>query len=610
MKSFWAALLAFVVGSIVLSVFSVMVFVGIAATMNGIRTTVRPGSVLMLDLDVVTDSPPSSLMQDIDWLTFSKTPSASIFSVLSTIDAAASDPNIEGIYIRTDAMAMISAAHIEEIRSALNDFRASGKFVVAYSEIYTQTGYYLASVADRVYMHPEGVFDWRGLSMQQFFFKGLLDKLDVEPIVVRHGTYKAAVEPFLANTMSPANRKQSEMLVNSMWKVFVGAVATSRNLPPEQLQQWADELAIRSPQIAENKGLIDKAIYEDQVEEILQSLVNPSVADSVTLSPDSLVRQDEVVSTALSSRKLHLVSFRDYAAQVMPDAKNIYPNQVAIIYAEGEIIDGQSIPGYVGGASLAQKLDRARRNDKIKAVVLRVNSPGGSALAADVIWREVERLRAVKPVVVSMGPTAASGGYYIACPADAILAQELTVTGSIGVFGLWFDLSDMLKNKLGVTVESVGSNPYSDMGSPFRNPAGEELRYFQQQVERTYGTFVQHVADGRNLSLEQVEQVAEGRVWSGVDAQQVGLVDGFGGLREAASLAADRAGLNGDFQLIQILDQPESLFTLVNSLFASERGSGVISKNFELQEDAWNRLIRTLSEEGVKARLPFLYEVR
>jgi protease-4 len=517
-----------------------------------------------------------------------------LFKAIAAINTAATDDRIEGICINLDEYTNASISAIEEIRAALVSFKESGKFIVAYNENYSQGAYYLASVADRVYMNPEGSFDWRGLAMQSMFFKGLLDKLGVEPVVIRHGTFKAAVEPFILNKMSDANRLQNQTLANALWGTITEAIATSRNIPVENLQQWANTLAVDSPKAALELGLIDGLRYEDQVKNELAALV----AGETT---------DESLTTEETEADPKIVSFGDYVAQMTP-TKSLSKNKVAIIYAQGDIVDGAGAMGEVGSTSLVAKIVKARKDPNVKAVVLRVNSPGGSALAAEVMWRELTLLKEKVPVIVSMGDYAASGGYYISAPADVIYTDRTTITGSIGVFGLFFNAGDALKNKLGVTVDVVNTNTHSDMGSMFRSPSAAENRYLQSSVEQVYSTFVGHVAEGRNMTTEAVDKIGEGRVWSGVDAVNLGLADGIGGLYDAIAIAADRAGVAEDFRVWEVADEATGLAAFLSGAMASVRTSVKMDAMGEMFIH-YNNLTRSLQTEGVQARMPYTFIV-
>ena len=586
-KTFLASLLAFVVANVLVWMLGMIVMMGfmIGLASGGSGPVIGSGTVLKIDLaEAITDAPVVSPLGSIDFGNFRMKTSNTILQCVDAIDNAAVDDNIEGIYLNP-GWGAVSLANIEELRAALLRFKESGKFIVSYNEVYTQRDYYLCSVADKIYMNPEGGIMWQGMASNVMFYKGLLDKLGVQPEVLRHGTFKAAVEPFIMDRMSSENRLQMERLTGSIWGELVGEIAASRGIDSSDLQRYASELTLRTPEIALEKGVVDSLVYMDQMISVLNELTGND--------PES----DEVPN---------LVTLSEYIGAMKPMSHKVSDNVVAIVYADGEIIDGESVDDKIGGATIAAKLARVRQDDDVKAVVLRVNSPGGSALAAEVMWREVELLRQEKPVIVSMGGTAASGGYYLSCPADIVLADKSTITGSIGVFGLLFNAEKGLREKLGITVDVVKTNPSADMGMPFRGLSLGERLYMMDQIEKVYNTFVGHVAAGRNLSVEEVDKIAEGRVWSGVDALRIGLIDGFGGLKDAILLAADRAGVGEDFRVVQELDREDSFMVLLRSL-SNIRQSRMESEMGDTFRQ-YSYLKTMLSQQGVQARMPYIIE--
>ena len=494
--------------------------------------------MLCINLDEsIADSPATSPMSQFDAGSLSMNSSLTSLQALSAIEHAATDSNIEGIYIYQNGTGNIDISLIEELRNALERFKLSGKFVVAYDDNYTQGEYYLASVANKVSLHPEGSFAWSGIKFSSMFFKGLIDKLNVKVDVIRptECKYKSAGEPYFLTKMSDANRLQMEVLANSMWTTLVDDVAKSRNLDTERVQAIAYNVDANDAESAKQYGFIDAIEYEDQVDKYLEEL-------GVKRNRDG---------------ELNKISLGEYcSANAMFDPSlslEVSKNKVGIIYAEGQIVDGNTTgDGYIFGNTLANQIRQARLDENIKAVVLRVNSPGGSALASDVIWREVALLKESKPVVVSMGDYAASGGYYISAPADYIYSDRLTLTGSIGVFGTIFNVNDFLSNTLGVTIDSVGTSPNAG-GMSLTEPLTERNReIIKESVDKIYKTFTSHVAEGRNLDIEKVYSIAEGRVWSGTDAVNIGLVDANGGLFDAVAKAAELADITNDYQLMEI----------------------------------------------------------
>ncbi len=544
LKTFFAAVLAFVAGTLLMWFLGIVVLLGIAGSMEG---AVPPPekAILKIDLqEMISDAPVSDPFAGINFQTMEMVPQLSLMQVLRTIETAATDDRIQGIYLRPNGMGAIDGtAVLEEMRAAIEEFKQSGKFVVAYNESYSQANYYLASVADSVYLQPEGAMEWTGMASNVMFYKGLLDKLDLKVEVFRPTScrYKSAVEPYILNSMSAANREQMQTLVNSMWGTLTDAVSASRGIDVATLNSLADNLMVSLPEEALKHGLVDGIRYEDQMEEVFDNLGAERGVDG----------------------GFEYITLGEYATHVGADMRNILADEVAIVYANGQIVDGEGTDA-VYGNTLASKLADVRADERVKAVVLRVNSPGGSALASDVVWREMELLRAEKPVVVSMGSYAASGGYYISCPADVIIADRMTLTGSIGVFGLILDSRAALKNKLGITIDGVTSNANSD----FTSLSPRQKAMIMRGVDRVYSTFTEDVSKGRNLPLERVLEIAEGRVWSGEDALKIGLVDGLGGLKMAIAQAVDKAGLGEKYHIREVLDEPEGFAALFSSMNA------------------------------------------
>ena len=550
-KTFLAGLLAVVVGTFLVFFLWIFILLGIAGSMEK-SVAVHPESILKIDFsEVLTDAPSSDPLAGLDLMTLQTQRQLPLLKALRALEAARDDDRIKGIYLRMNGTGGVTgSAILEELREALVEFKQSGKFIVAYNETYSQGGYYLASVADKIYMQPEGMMEWAGLSMNLMFYKGLLDKLDLKAEVFRPTAckYKSAVEPYIYDKMSDANREQMQQLVSSMWGVIAESVAEARGIELKTLNEMADRLEVALPDEALEKGLVDSLIYEDQMKEVFAEL---GVADD-------------------GEGNYEFVSLGDYASMVGPDLDNLGADRVAVVYADGQIVDGEGYGEEIYGNTLAAKLAGVREDEKVKAVVLRVNSPGGSALASDVIWREMELLKAEKPVVVSMGSYAASGGYYISCPADVIVADRTTLTGSIGVFGMFINPIDALKNKLGVTLDGVKSNASADFAatSPL-TPLQRAM--IMRGVDRVYTTFTNHVAEGRNLPIGKVLDIAGGRVWLGKDALEVGLIDTYGGLKTAIALAVDKAELGDGYRVVEVKEEPTGFAAIIASLNVSVR---------------------------------------
>lgn len=592
-KTFLAGVLAFLVGSF-LSVFFWILMLGMIAGMaasigGGGNVNVRPGSILKIDLsEQIVDAPSTDPLANFNPRTLQSTKQLSLLDALRAIDAAKDDDRIEGIYLRLNGGSGVSgSAIIEELRAAIVDFKESGKFVVAYNETYSQGQYYLASAADSIYLQPQGGMNWMGLASNTLFYKGLFDKLDLKAEVFRPTAckYKSAVEPYILDKMSDANRLQMQQLVNSLWKTIASDVAASRDIPVATLNRIADDLSATLPEEALAKGLVDALIYEDQMDDVFAALG---------------VETD-------SNDEYRYVSLGQYASQLPADVRLKTP-QVAIVYADGGIVDGESSDGSVGGNTLAAKLAEVRDDDRVKAVVLRVNSPGGSALASDIIWREMELLKAEKPVIVSMGSYAASGGYYISCPADAIVADKMTLTGSIGVFGMFVDVHAALKNKLGITVDGVKSNASADMGM-MKPLTPAQRATIMRGVDKVYDTFTTNVAEGRNLPLARVLEIAGGRVWTGDDALGIGLIDSYGGLTAAIAIAADKAEIADDYRVVEAVDQPTGLAAIIASLNASVQAA-FRRPDIDMLTAEYCRLRETLGQQGMVMYSPYKIEVR
>lgn len=584
-KTFLAGLLAVVVGTFLVFFLWIFILLGIAGSMDK-SVAVHSESILKIDFsEVLTDAPSSDPLAGIDLMTLQTTRQLPLLKALRAIEAAAADSRIKGIYLRMNGEGGVTgSALLEELREALLEFKQSGKFVVAYNETYSQGQYYLASVADKIYLQPEGGMDWSGMASNVMFYKGLLDKLDLRAEVFRPTAckYKSAVEPFILNKMSPANREQMQALVNSMWGTVSGAVCESRGIDSVQMRRITDNLQVTLPEEALQYGFVDSLVYEDQMEDVFAEL---GVSDDYAF-----------------------VTLGDYASQVGADLKNISADQVAIVYADGQIVDGEGYGKEIYGNTLAAKIAGVRDDEKVKAVVLRVNSPGGSALASDVIWREIELLKAEKPVVVSMGSYAASGGYYISCPADVIVADKLTLTGSIGVFGMILDTREALKNKLGITIDGVQSNASSSF------LATEPLTPIQRSmimrgVDKVYTTFTNDVAEGRNLPIEKVLDIAGGRVWSGADALGIGLIDTYGGLKTAIALAVDKADLGDNYRVTEVTETPTGFAAFIASLNVSVREAFTRSE-LGLMMKEYNTVREAFRQQGVLMYSPYKVEMR
>lgn len=588
MKTFLAALLAVVVGGVLSSLLWVFIFIGLAGSMES-TTVVKPNSVLVLNFDEdITDAPSANPLGAIDFNNFTVRKQLSLLQTLRTIKAAETDDRIKGIYIHPTGVGSIDMAGIEEIRAALVEFKKSGKFIVSFNEGYNQGLYYLASVSDKIYLQPEGSMSWQGLSSVLVFYTGLFEKLGIEVDIFRPTAckYKSAVEPYFLKKMSPENRRQLSELGDSVWEVIVDAVSEARGIDKKNLNILADKLAVSLPEEALKHNFVDGLIYEDQMNAVFAEL-------GVELNEEG---------------ECEKVTLGEYAAQVV-DLQNISADKVAVVYGEGQILDGEGEQEAIYGQTMAETIKSVRLDDKVKAVVLRVNSPGGSALASDVIWREIELLKAEKPVVISMGSTAASGGYYISAPADVIVANKSTLTGSIGVFGMITNPNKLMTNKLGLSFDSVSTNAHSTLGTLGHNMDATERAVIMRSVDKIYTRFTSLVAEGRNLPLEKVLDIAGGRVWTGVQAQQIGLVDTLGGLDNAIALAAEKADLE-NYRVEEVLSTEDPFTTLLTN-FGVKVKATILKEELGLDTyTQYNKVKSVVSQKGVMAIMPYEIEFR
>jgi len=516
------------------------------------------------------------------WVTrFSDAKGIGLTDVINAIEAAKTDDNIKGISILNDESSL-GLAQYKDLRNALESFKKSGKFVWAYANTYSQKEYYLNSVANTVYLNPAGDLDFKGLSSEVMFFKDFQDKSGIHMEVIRHGKYKSAVEPFLENKMSDANREQMTALLNSLWATVSTDISKSRNIPLPKLNEIANGLLARTPEMAKQQHLIDIIAYED--------VYHNAIKKALKVSGDE---------------DYNKISISDYTQNYVTTAlANTATDQIAIIYAQGEIGSGEGDVNTIGEGSMRRSLQEARKNDDVKAIVLRIDSPGGSALTSDLIWREIEITKKVKPVVVSMGNYAASGGYYIACNANKIFAENNTITGSIGVFGVLPNFSP-LANKLGINSEQVKTHENSANYSPFV-PVDEKFKAFTLEgVEKIYNTFVTHVAEGRKMTFDQVDSIAQGRVWSGTEALKIGLVDKIGGLNDAIVEAAKIAKLK-KYGTQNYPEYEKSLNDLLSGLpFAKSKEAFIKEEIGEENYLLIEQVKKLQKQKGVQAIMPY-----
>ncbi len=588
MKGFFNHVLASMLGTFLVLIFivivNIIVFVGILSSSGAFsdkEVKVSDNSVLTITFkSQIADQ--ASVKPDFGIMKIKKT--LSLKDVTDAIKKAKSDKKIKGIYLDLSIL-NVGIASVEEIRNALKDFKTSGKFIIAHSDFYTHKSYYLASVADKIYLTPSGVVQFTGLSAQLIFFKSLLEKIGIEPEIIRHGKYKSAVEPFMSDNMSEANKEQTQRYLSSIWNTILKGIEKQRNISVGELKKIADNLAVTGSETAKKFNFVDDLKYEDQIIDELK--------EKTGLSADT---------------KLNQVSLKDYinAGKDIEDILKQKKENIAVIYAEGEIVDGEGTDDQIGSESLAKSIRKARKDKSVKAIVLRINSPGGSALASEVIWRETVLAEQTKPLIVSMGDVAASGGYYIACSADTIVAEPNTITGSIGVFGLLYNAEKLLKD-VGITINTVNTNTYSDMGNPGRKMSAYEHEKILQSIEEIYSTFITHVGEGRNLSADSVDAIGQGRVWSGEDALKIGLVDLTGGLQTAIDIAAEKAHL----KTYGIKYYPEKdKFSLILENMFSDTKSSLIKEELGEAYPYYEKLNRIKTISGIQTRIPYFIEIK
>jgi protease-4 len=541
--------------------------------------TVKSNSIIELNLENINCDYAGKYKDP--WMeVFSEKKGIGFIDVINAIEAAKTDSDIKGISILNENSSL-GLGQSKELREALISFKKSGKFVMAYANNYSQRDYYLNSVANTIYLNPAGDLDFKGLSTEVMFFKDLQEKSGIKMEVIRHGKYKSAVEPFLENKMSDANREQTTALLNSVWSSVLADISESRNIPIARLNEIATGLLARTPEMAKANKLIDIVAYEDVYHDAIKKALKVA-----------------------SNEDYNKVSISDYAQKVATTSTSTdTDNQIAVIYAQGEIASGEGDVNTIGEGSMRRSFQEARKNKDIKAIVLRVDSPGGSALTSDLIWREIELTKKVKPVVVSMGNYAASGGYYIACNANTIFAEKNTITGSIGVFGVLPNFS-RLSSKIGINTEQVMTNENANY-SPFV-PLNEKFKAVTLEgVERVYKTFITHVAEGRKMTVAQIDSIAQGRVWTGTEAKRIGLVDKIGNLNDALKEAASLAKIK-DYST-QNFPVYEKNFSDIFAKFPFAKSKEALIKE-ELGEENYfilQQIKKVHLQKGIQARMPF-----
>ncbi len=582
--AFLRNLLATIVGLIiftVISIFFLFIFIGIASSEE--TPEVKVNSVLYINLSGPLvqrsqEDPFSQLFGD-------GVSPVGLDQVLKSLNYAKNDNKIKGVYLKHGFLAG-GFASMQEIRDALTEFKESGKFVYSYGAYLSEGDYFLASVADSIFVNHEGALEINGLSANVTFFKGLLDKLGIEAQVFKVGDFKSAVEPFMRKDMSEPNREQLESILNSIYSNYADQVAESRGISKDKFMEIADQMLVRLPEDAADLGLITRLAYHDEPK--------TAIREKLGLEED---------------KKIEFVTLANYAKYAKPKYDGSFKNRIAVIVADGQIVMGSGSDA-VAGDRFAKEIREARENDKVKAIVLRVNSPGGSLTASDIIWREVMLTKGVKPIIASMGDVAASGGYFIAMPCDTIIAQATTITGSIGIFGIIPNFENLLENKLGITSDQVKIGEYSDIATVSRKLNEQERAIIQNGVEAGYDTFISKAAEGRNLPEEDILKVASGRVWTGEQALERGLIDMIGDLDDAIELAARNAGLEeGDYKVKAYPEQKEFLEQLMEDMGANAQAR--IARSYLGEAAPFAEKIKDLNQIwGIQARIPYDIEFR
>ncbi len=579
--------LATVFGLFLFSIVSLLLLAGVGAAIGSSDEVfdLKDNSVLRLDLNrpivenATTEDNPFSAITDVY---FAPTENVGLIQVMSALERAKVDPKIKGIYVDA-SFPMAGYAQLSEIREAIQKFQKSGKFVYAYANSYTEKGYYISSVADKTYLNPNGLLDFNGISVQYTFYKKALDKLEIEPLVFRVGTYKSAVEPFIREDMSEENKAQTSSFLQSINTYVFDKIARSKNIPVRKLDMIADSLQAFEPSNAEKLGMVKQG-YWDEFEALL-------------------------LKASGEKEKVKYVSVNHYLQAKNPIEEVEGKDRIAVLVAEGEISGTRASEGNIGSDDFVKELKKLRESKSVKAIVLRIDSPGGSSLASDIMWREIELTKKVKPIISSMSNYAASGGYYMAMGTDVIVAQPTTITGSIGIFAAWFNVDNFLKNTLGITQDHVNTNANSNFMTSAGALTDFQKSVVQNSVNKGYLSFTTKAAAGRKMSLQRLQSLAGGRVWTGAQAKQIGLVDELGGLDKAIEIAASKAKLKPGSYKVAIFPKAKSFVDeLLNSATSeTSMADRLLAKNIPwassvLEVNRWKK------REGFLAMMPYLME--
>ncbi|MGC9342081.1 MAG: signal peptide peptidase SppA [Bacteroidales bacterium] len=587
MKGFFKFTFASILGVLIGLVIFILILAGIiSASSKQKPVTVESNTVLFVKFDQpVIDRNPESPFEYFDPMTFEPQSRMGLDMILKNIEKAKENENIPGIVMDLNVVPM-GMATLREIRDALIDFKSDGKFIYCFADNYSQGTYYMATVADKIYITPQGAFPFLGLSAEVLFFKDMLDKIGVEMQVFKFGEYKGAVEPFLYKKLSDENREQIQDYLNSLWSTMIQDISEARGIPVQELNDLADNLAVFSGEDALKYNLIDGLIYYDEFIDEIKALTDTP--------------EDKNVKT-ITFAKLNKVPEKR-------EIKGLAKDKIAVVYATGNIISGEAADGMIGGDKFARTIREARKDSSIKAIVLRVNSGGGDGMASDIIWREVKLAAETKPVIASMGDVAASGGYYIVAPATKILANPATITGSIGVFGFWPNVKSLMNDKLGITADVVKTNEHSDFGFPLEPLKEMEKQKLKEQVDGFYKDFVQIVAEGRDMSFEEVDELARGHVYTGTVAKAIGLIDDFGGLEDAIEMAAEEAGTE-TYRIVKLPKIQDPFQKIINDLTGNAKLKFLeeqLGENYYYYEQVQN--INKM--KGIQARMPFELRIK
>lgn len=576
-KNFFASCLGSIAALVIVILLGGIIFSIVISSGNVV--TVNDNTVLYLDLSApvveqAVDDPIAEMITG-------GQQSIGLLQLKEAIASAKNDTKVKGIYLNTNFL-IAGTSSIGEIRESLQDFKKSGKWVVANAPAYTESSYYLASVADKIYMNPTGQLELNGLAIEVMFFKGLLDKLEIRPEVFRVGDFKSAVEPFLRKNLSDENRLQLNAMINGIYDEMLEGISEARGIPVGELKTLSDKMTIRSAEEAVTHGLIDSLYYDDQVRDEMRSRLGLGKDEDIKFIRYNVYRKNITPSTA--------------------------QDEIAVIIADGEIMPGKAGSGVVGATTIVKELRKARTNDNVKAIVLRVNSPGGVYQAGDEMWREIVLATQAKPVIASMSDYAASGGYYMAMACDTIVAQPTTITGSIGVFSVLFDMSGFLENKMGITTEEVKTGEVG--GLTITRPLTDlEKSIWQKQTDEIYEVFTRKAAEGRNMSQEEIKKIASGRVWTGVQARDNGLVDVLGTFNDAVDLAAKSAKMGDDYR-IRYYPQPKSFLEQLTGDWEEEIRTRALKNEMGDTYHFYQKWEKVKRYQGIQARFPFEMEVR